>query len=164
MITDNKCISASREEQSCCFTGHRVMNAGEDIAGRLVCEVETLINSFGVKTFYAGGALGFDTVAAECVLGLKGRYPFIRLVLALPCKNQAEKWLPHDKERYGRILSLADSIHYVSEGYTADCMRCRNDYMVENSKYCICYLRHSGGGTHYTVNRAKAMERELIML
>ncbi|MBQ3082034.1 MAG: DUF1273 family protein [Clostridia bacterium] len=164
MITGNEYISADVMEQSCCFTGHRVISSGEDIKGRLVCEVETLINSFGVRTFYAGGALGFDTLAAECVLGLKGRYPFVRLVLALPCKNQAEKWSLSDRERYERMLSAADEVYYVSECYTADCMHRRNDYMVEHSKYCICYLRHSGGGTYYTVNRAKVMEKELIML
>lgn len=151
--------------QSCCFTGHRAINQqAAGLADRLCCELETLINNRGVKTFYAGGALGFDTLAAECVLGLKGKYPFIRLCLALPCRNQSEKWSAADKERYGAILQRADSVYYVSDVYTDSCMLLRNDYMVENSRYCICYLRHSGGGTYYTVNRAKAMGRELIEL
>lgn len=164
MRTEDEYMGVPEMERSCCFTGHRVISGDDDIRGRLVCEVETLVNSFGVRTFYAGGALGFDTLAAECVLGLKGRYPFLRLVMALPCKNQAEKWSLSEKERYEKILSLADTVYYVSEEYTSDCMLRRNDYMVENSKYCICYLRHSGGGTYYTVNRARAMEKELIML
>lgn len=152
-------------EHSCCFTGHRVMySADADIEARLICELETLINSHGVAFFYAGGALGFDTLAAECVLGLKGKYPFIRLCLALPCKNQDAKWQSAEKLKYKDILQRADSVHYVSEEYTEDCMRKRNDYMVRRSRYCVCYLRHSGGGTYYTVNRAKTMERELIML
>ncbi len=157
--------NAPRVEQSCCFTGHRVMPKNcADIEKRLVCEVETLINSFGVTNFYAGGALGFDTLAAECVIRLKGKYPFIRLSLAIPCKNQTEKWQDGDKARYDRILSTADEVYYVSEGYTPSCMRMRNDFMLERSRFCICYLRHSGGGTHYTVNRAKRLEKELIEL
>lgn len=152
-------------ERSCCFTGHRFMSAeGALVQDRLSCEVENLINLCGVDTFYAGGALGFDTLAAECVLRLKGKYPFITLVLALPCKNQAEKWSADNKQRYDAILRRADVVYYVSDVYTESCMHKRNDYMLANSKYCICYLRHNGGGTYYTVNRARSMGRELIEL
>ncbi len=161
----DKTANMPRVEQSCCFTGHRVMPKDDvDIEKRLVCEVETLINGFGVTNFYAGGALGFDTLAAECVIRLKSKYPFIRLTLALPCKNQAEKWQEADKARYRRMLDMADSVCYISEDYTSACMRDRNDFMLDGSRFCICYLRHTGGGTHYTVNRAKRLGKELIEL
>lgn len=152
-------------EHSCCFTGHRFISGDAvQMQDRLSCEVENLINVHGVNTFYAGGALGFDTLAAECVLSLKGKYPFVNLVLALPCKNQAEKWSADNKQRYISILQRADVVYYVSDVYNESCMHKRNDYMLANSKYCVCYLRHSGGGTYYTVNRARSMGRELIEL
>jgi len=151
-------------DQSCCFTGHRIVERADDIENRLFCEVETLINSKGVNTFWAGGALGFDTLAAECVLALKGKYPFIKLCLALPCKTQSAKWSEREKLRYNAILEKSDRVCYVSEEYTSGCMHKRNDYMVSHSRYCVCYLRHSMGGTFYTVNRAKQQARELIEL
>lgn len=149
----------------CCFTGHRsISGADAGLSVQLLCEVETLINTHGVTVFYTGGAVGFDALAAECVLALKGKYPFIRLNLALPCKNQSRNWSETEKKRYNVILSRADSVHYVSEAYTDDCMHKRNDYMVQSSGYCICYLRRNSGGTYYTVERAKSLGRVLIRL
>lgn len=152
-------------QRSCCFTGHRSASAASgEVKERLLCEIETLINEKGVVNFYAGGALGFDTLAALCVLQLKGKYPFIKLVLALPCKNQHGKWSAKDKAQYESILEKADRVHYVCESYNENCMFYRNDYMVVNSLYCICFLRRLSGGTYYTVSKAKALGRELIML
>lgn len=151
--------------KSCCFTGHRYLSALQpDIRDRLICEIETLINEKGVEYFYTGGARGFDTIAATCVLQLKGKYPFIRLCLALPCKNQADRWSEAEKAGYERILKLADRVYYVSDAYTEGCMLERNDFMLNKCKYCISYLRRLMGGTYYTVTMAKRLERELIMI
>lgn len=151
--------------KACCFTGHRSVSATtEEIKKRVLCEIETLINDKGVVNFYAGGALGFDTLAAQCVLELKGKYPFIKLILALPCKRQHSKWSTKEKATYESILSSADKVHYVCDTYSEDCMFFRNDYMVEHSLYCICFLRRLSGGTYYTVTKAKKLGRELIML
>lgn len=158
-------VQSAAEDTCCCFTGHRYSaDMGAELESRLCCEVETLINTKGVTTFYSGGALGFDTLAAQCVLKLKGKYPFIRLGLVLPCKNQAEKWNSADKRVYETVLQNADSVHYVSDEYTDTCMYKRNDYMVEHSKYCIGFLRRNSGGTHYTVGRAKRLGKELVLL
>ena len=56
-------------EHHCCFTGHRklskaVLNALPEILDRRV----NGLYSEGIHTFYAGGALGFDTLAAEAVI------------------------------------------------------------------------------------------------
>ncbi len=152
-------------EQCCCFTGHRIIPAeeAEEIGLRLKAEAENLINK-GVVVFIAGGALGFDTMAAQTVLTLKSKYPFIKLVLALPCDNQSEKWSDSNKRVYDDLLSECDLAHYVNRSYKNDCMRLRNEYMVKHAKYCVCYLRKQGGGTAYTVGYAKRMERVIVSL
>ena len=63
---------------TCCFTGHRRIppEAVAPLRERLEAEIESLIRQ-GVRYFGAGGALGFDTLAAEAVLDLKAVYPFI---------------------------------------------------------------------------------------
>ena len=60
---------------SCCFTGHRKIEEQDEstIKNNLTNQIKTLI-SFGVKIFYCGGALGFDTLAAICVLEQKDFY------------------------------------------------------------------------------------------
>ena len=36
------------------------------------------------------GTLGFDTLAAQCVLSLKNQHPHIKLILVLPCITQTK--------------------------------------------------------------------------
>ena len=65
---------------SCCFTGHRNVTvlARKEIIPPLCEKIEQLINE-GVAVFINGGALGFDTLSALAVLGLKNKYPKIKL-------------------------------------------------------------------------------------
>lgn len=152
-------------KECCCFTGHRSpISTTDEVKERVRAEAENLINNSGVKVFLCGGALGFDTVAALEILRLKSAYPFIKLVLILPCKNQSAKWTKTERAQYDDILNRADLAYFLSEDYYDGCMLARNDYMVEHSNYCICFLRNLIGGTYYTVSRAKRLNRELIML
>lgn len=57
----------------------------------------------GVVNFVTGGALGFDTLAAQAVLELRQRYAHIKLQLILPCKNQTAKWRTADQIVYENI-------------------------------------------------------------
>ena len=62
-----------------CFTGHRELPADDlpEISKHLEDTLATLIEQ-GYRYFGAGGALGFDTLAAQVVLRLRERYPRIR--------------------------------------------------------------------------------------
>ena len=142
--------------QTCCFTGHRVIPSGEKetIRNLLETAIEKAIQD-GYRFFGAGGALGFDTLAAQTVLTLKQQYPHIRLILVLPCINQANGWKQADIDEYERIKSLADKVVYTSTEYTYGCMHKRNRHLVDNSSLCICYLTKVSGGTAYTVRYAE---------
>ena len=143
------------KEKTCCFTGHRniLVEKCDIIENRTKNAIISLIKE-GYTNFMAGGALGFDTIAALCVIELKNIYPHIKLNLALPCKDQDKSWNLKDKTVYDNIIKNADSVYYVSENYTRGCMHVRNTYMVNNSNFCICYLTEASGGTAYTVNLA----------
>ena len=80
-----------------CFTGHRELPADDlpEISKHLEDALITLIEQ-GYHYFGAGGALGFDTLAAQSVLRLRERYPQIRLILVLPCLNQTRGWPQED--------------------------------------------------------------------
>lgn len=115
--------------------------------------VERLIKK-GYLYFGAGGALGFDTIAALAVLKLKEHYPDIRLILVLPCRFQTRGWASEDVKIYENIKEQADKVVYTSEEYTRGCMHKRNRHLVDNSSACIAYLTESKGGTAYTVDYA----------
>jgi len=141
---------------SCCFTGHRDIPAKERASIQKCLEAE-IINLIlqGVTDFYAGGALGFDTMAESAVLRLKRDYPQLRLCLALPYKDQPKGWNNSDIAIYNQILARADLVVYTSEAFYPGCFHKRNRYLVDHSGVCLCYLTQATGGTAYTVGYAK---------
>ena len=139
-----------------CFTGHREIPLNEisTVSERLKSILADCIAN-GYRRFVAGGALGFDTLAAQTVLGLKEEHPEIELHLALPHPDQAKSWSEAEVAEYERIKSAADSVVYVSDHYFRGCMQKRNRYLVDQSSLCICYLTSQTGGTAYTVKYAE---------
>ena len=142
--------------KTCCFTGHREIPSEKQraVAARLRETLVTLIEQ-GVRYFGAGGALGFDTLAAQTVLTLKSAYPHIRLILVLPCKEQAARWSAADQAVYREILSRADKVVWTAEHYHRGCMHVRNRHLVDHADVCVCYLEKNSGGTAYTVGYAQ---------
>ncbi|NLO84903.1 MAG: DUF1273 domain-containing protein [Clostridiales bacterium] len=148
------------KSKTCCFTGHRRLPKEKikQIIIRLNQEVDNLISQ-GVTDFISGGALGFDQIAASLIVAKKEMGHDIRLIFALPCRNQDELWSAKQKELYHGLLGEADVIIYVSEDYTDGCMKKRNHYMVNRSGYCICAQLYPASGTAQTVKYAR--ERKL---
>ena len=150
------------KEKTCCFTGHRKIPSEDfgEISRRLENMLVQLIEK-GYVYFGAGGALGFDTLAAQTVFKLKTVYPYIKLILVLPCESQAEYWEKEDKMIYEDMKAKADKVVYTSKAYFTGCMNKRNRHLVDNSSSCICYLTKGTGGTAYTVHYAN--EKKLIV-
>lgn len=144
------------KERTACFTGHRTIPFLQRRKIEKRTE-EALIEAIkqGYRFFGAGGALGFDTLAAQTVLRLKKTYPQIKLILVLPCLSQTRGWRPEDIAEYERIKAAADKVVYTSQEYTRDCMFKRNRHLVDNSSLCIAYLTENTGGTAYTVDYAR---------
>lgn len=150
------------KQKTCCFTGHRTIPAREIYELKISVEKKIAgLTSMGVTDFICGGAIGFDTLAAECVLMFKKTNPSVRLFIAVPCRGQHEKWNQYQQKRYNNILKEADKVLYISEDYYEGCMQKRNEYMVDNSSFCIAYFRNHAGGTLKTIMYAR--KKKLIM-
>ena len=147
----------------CCFTGHRDIDLRHSkcLAAVMDDTVERLIAA-GVTVFRAGGALGFDTVAALKVIEKKKKYPNIALHLYLPCKDQSKNWEDYSVGVYNFVLSQADEINYTTETYRRGCMLLRNRQLVNGSDFCVSYCQKNSGGTAYTVNYAKERNVKII--
>lgn len=135
-----------------CFTGHRQLSHDEvrDLTSRLDSVIEACWLR-GYTTFICGGALGFDTLAAQRVLQARRRHPELKLVMALPCGDQSRRWSAEDCRAYEQILLAADETHVMSPHYYDGVMMRRNRYMVDHASLCICYLNKLKGGTMSTV-------------
>ncbi|MBR6873893.1 MAG: DUF1273 family protein [Ruminococcus sp.] len=156
-------------EKSACFTGHRDLSESErSLSERLYSLLEKLVIEDGITDFYAGGAVGFDTVAAKCVLRLKEKFPQVKLHLVLPCSNeqQTKKWTANQKYEFRQILTRADSVEYTSQHQFRGCMAVRNARLVEHAEdYCICYHDPARkNGTSQTIGFAEKKGLKVINL
>ena len=143
---------------TCCFTGHRVFRPGElpHVQAALERHILTLHDERGVRYFGAGGALGFDTLAAETVLRLRAALrPELRLILVLPCPDQAARWPLADQRRYEQIKLRADKVVVLADAYRTGVMHARNRHLVDHAAFCVCYQYKNEGGTAYTVRYAR---------
>ena len=146
-------------KMGCSFTGHRViedrhMNAIGDLLSRAV----EYAYKEGCREFFAGGAQGFDTLAAREVIRFRISHPDVSLVLLLPCTDQNAHWSDHATSSYEYTLSAADEVRYISEEYTRGCMRERNQALVDSCDILIAYVgkeKSGGGQTLRMAERAK---------
>lgn len=150
---------------TCCFTGHRPQklpwrfNEKDErcieMKNKTKEKIEEAIKC-GYNTFLCGMALGFDMMCAELVLELKKTYPHIKLIGALPCKNQDCKWIGIQRKRYKSLLQQLNGIRCIYDTYVGpECMLERNHYMISNSSLVIALFDGKPGGTAKTIEDAK---------
>ncbi len=148
-----------------CFTGHRQI-AAED-ALRLPAFLDAVIRELydrGARIFRAGGAMGFDTVAALKVLDMQTLLPGLELELILPCRDQASRWDEASIRTYHYILSAATRHTFLFDRYVDGCMLERDRKLVEGSQVCVAFCTRSRGGTAYTCALAMRQGLEFINL
>lgn len=140
----------------CCFTGHRNIPADARLALtlRLDSTLEALIAE-GYTDFRAGGALGFDMLAALRVLRAKEKHQGIKLHLILPCRDQAKNWREGEQLLWQELIDRADSVRFLFDTYRSGCMYARNRALVDGSELCVAYITKRQGGTFYTCSYAQ---------
>lgn len=152
--------------RACSFTGHRVIEraAIPHVEQLLKKAIEYVYNE-GCRTFFSGGAIGFDTMAAKAVVMFRMGHPDARLVIVIPCKNQSSAWGDGAKEMYDYLLSVADEVIYASDGdYTRDCMRVRNQMLADLCDVMIAYVTNSRSGSAQTVRMAERQGKKVYNL
>lgn len=145
-------------EQTCCFTGHRdipsqqiplIMNKTEEY-------VRKLINQ-GVQYFGVGGALGYDTLAAQLLFRLREReFQHIRIILVYPFYGFTNRWKPEQQMVYDELFIRYDKTVCVSKYPSKSAYLQRDRHLVDFSGHCIAYCTKTYGGTAYTLRYAKS--------
>lgn len=131
-------------EQSATFIGH-----GEcyGLSSELIrTEIVKMINK-GVTEFYTGGMGGFDWMCARVVYDLKKNYPQIHNYLVIPYLS----FTILEKKYFDAIVYPEgfEKYHFKAA------IPARNKYLVDNTKYALCYVNHSWGGAAKTFEQAK---------
>ena len=151
-----------------CFTGHRKVpgkSYGQWMGvDKVVMGVIRDAYAKGFGNFICGGAIGFDTVAATAVLEVMRELHDINLIMAIPFRNQPNRWPTQIRDNYDTILSQADKVVYVDEElalenpgeYAANKMFIRNKRMVEESAAVVaCVSNESTSGSSHCIEYAK---------
>lgn len=145
-------------EKVCCFTGHRVVpqEKREEIREATRKQTEKLILR-GVKCFRVGGAVGYDTLAAQVLFELREKSPEIQVELYYPYEGFNSSWNEAEIEEYKRLWPCYDRRICVCETKVrpAYAYLKRDRAMVDGAEYVIAYCTKKRGGTVYTVRYAE---------
>lgn len=149
----------------CAFSGHRVIvpEHKEPLRGLLRRAIAYAYEK-GCRTFFCGGAIGFDTFAAKEVILFRVKHPDVCLVLLIPCADQSDGWSAMDQAAYDYILSEADEAVILSEHYVKGCMQRRNRALVDAADILICYVEREGSGSSQTMHLAEKKGIEVYNL
>lgn len=112
------------------FTGHRPNKLSHDYeyTGALCRAIRASIRAellkLGADTVISGMALGVDTIAAEVAIELH-----LKLIAAIPFKDQDRMWTSNSKRVYSHILSYerCESDIISEGGFSAHKMQIRNE-------------------------------------
>lgn len=159
-------------DKTVCFTGHRpdklkgyLPEQNKELLWKLHAEIVRHIEELNIDTFINGLALGIDQWAAKIVIKLKEKYPHIKLISAVPCKNHPCKWRKNDQETWQDIVDKSDQVIYVSEEeYKPYLMQKRNEWMVNNSKSVIAVWDGTEGGTGNCVKFAEKQKKNITII
>lgn len=145
-------------EKTCCFTGHRTIPQEhiDAVVARTEIKVRELIVTEDVRYFGVGGAIGYDTLAAEILFRLRATsFPHIKIILVYPFEGFTSRWSDKQKAAYARLLPKYDKHVCVVPAASREAYLARDRHLVDNSSRCICYCTRQTGGTAYTVRYAQ---------
>ena len=139
-----------------CFTGHRpekLTRNEKAIKIDLEKEIRQAVAD-GLNVFITGMARGVDIWAAQIVLQLRGEGHGVRLICACPYDGFESGWSQEWQWQYKEILSAADFVKYICEGYSRSCFQIRNEWMVNHSARVIAVFNGEKSGTKNTIDYA----------
>ena len=138
-------------ENSCCFFGHR--DAMDSIRSKLKEEIIRLIDEHGVNDYYVGNQGGFDSLVLSVMKELTVSYPQIRYSVVLAYLPDEKRTIPETNTIY------PEGLERVPKRF---CIARRNDWLIEHSRYVICYVAHITGGAAQFMEKARRKNRTVI--
>jgi len=147
----------SLRQETCCFTGHRYLppHKIQEISIRTISAISSLVTEYGVRFFGVGGAIGFDTLAANLLFHLREtKFPHIKVILVYPFQGFHNRWSEKQIAQYETLLPKFDKTVCVSDHASKSAYLARNRHLVDHSAHCIAYCTHRNSGSAYTINYA----------
>ena len=150
---DSKKIIEDEKAYTCCFFGHRKIDATENLCNAVLTVVEELITNCNVNTFIFGSKSEFNDLCHKIVTNLKEKYPHIKRIYVRSAFQHIPDWyedslLKHYEGTYfPKHMENAGKASYVE----------RNQEMINQSKFCVVYYDEN-----YHPPRRKNSRRDLF--
>lgn len=147
-----------------CFSGHRPKslpgngNTQNQALRRILSVLRLAIEESlqeGYTTFIIGMAQGVDIWAGRFLLEIRRLHPEIKIVCVVPFADQSRNYSVVERFDYNSLLEVADQVILMQEKYSDNCMRKRNEYMVNHSSKLIAVVKNYRSGTGMTINIAR---------
>ena len=149
-------------DRTCCFLGHRKINATKQLFERIEKIVEELIVKENIDTFLFGSKSEFNDICYEIVTLLKDKYPHIKRIYV-----RAE--YPYIDEKYKEyLMEIYDETYYPKTAVAAGKATYikRNFEMIDKSSFCVIYFdisyvplkRKSGTSLGYEYAKRKGIK------
>ena len=123
------------KERTCCFFGHRKIDATDGLISRLREIVEDLITDKKVDTLLFGSKSAFDELCLQVVTEFKKKYPHIkRIYVRAEFPYIDESYTEYLLQSYERTYYPERMINAGKAAYVE-----RNCEMIDNSSYCVIY-------------------------
>lgn len=154
-----------KKMETCCFTGHRDIPPGliPSLTEVVKGQIKALFSQ-GVIYYGVGGAVGFDTLAAEVLFELRVEHPQIKVILVYPFNGFDSRWQEGQRTRYRALLPKYDKRVCVSQTPGREAYLMRDRHLVDCSAHCVAFCSRSYGGTAYTMRYAKENGRQVYNL
>lgn len=135
----------------CTFFGHR--DAPYSITEKLCQFIEHLIVDRGIDTFYVGNNGNFDSAATAVLAKMQKKHPYIRCFTIVA-------YMPKPQDTFVFETIYPDSLETTPYRFA---IAKRNEWMVRNSDYVICYVICNGGASKYKT-MAEKLNKTVINL
>ncbi len=137
---------------SCTFIGHR--DCDEGIKEKLYATIEKLITEHNVTTFYVGTHGNFDFYAYRALCELEKIYK-IKISVVLSHLSNFPDYCDSSKTVFPEELETTPYKYAIIK---------RNNYMLRNSQFMICYVNSTFSNTYNFVKTAVNKKLQLINL
>lgn len=157
---------AEKRMHRVCFTGHRpekLTRSDRAIRRDLEKEIRQAVAD-GLNVFITGMARGVDVWAAQIVLMLRDEGCDVKLMCACPYDGFECGWSQEWQLQYKEIVSAADFVKYVCEGYSRSCFQVRNEWMVNHSARVIAVFNGEKSGTKNTIDYAAKVNVPVVRI
>ena len=139
--------------RACTFIGHG--DCTDAIQDSLFATIEQLIIHEKVSVFYVGTHGNFDRLAYDALCRLETIYPIKTIVVLAYLDRDHDRTYPTHKTLFPPILDITPKRYAIIK---------RNQYMIDNSQYCICYINHTFSNSYQFARYATNKDLKIIHL